>query len=253
MLISQSQKDNEFWSIHENICQKLFCAINGKVKHDTTARALNLLAMRITNSTSSLWVLRCCAEEFFSMDGASILRCIYDATLQALYILQKPHERANDFFDYEWVEKTKGIDWIDSSDTNIASKVRNSPLRPEGEKLCKKEFAHVENNFKGKKGKLRDRWYAGSLRDLAKDLGFESEYEYIHKQLNGAIHSSPLSLKSGPLVEGTHLLTWAIHFNWRVLHKITQYYKISLEDAGLNQDECEVIKEAENSMLSEQI
>lgn len=63
--------------------------------------------------------------------------------------------------------------------------------------------AKLENS----KGKLRDHWYEGNLRDLAKGVGFEDEYVLLQKHLSGVVRSSAYALTGAENAETSHTKT----------------------------------------------
>jgi hypothetical protein len=221
-----TEKDREFWQMSADYATEIIRAIQEHVRTASpTARALELLKNRILAAMNSLWVLRKHAPHAFGFDGMMVLRGIYDAHLQALYILSDPKtsdERATLYLDYQWVEihRLKGM--MDSNDTDLARTLRESPKRVAAEPLQIAEFRRVRANYLNEDGKLLRQWYRGDLRTLAKAPGvdLESEYEIMQRHLSGAVHSSPLSLVTGPVLHGETFLEMGWHMVFRVLGRI---------------------------------
>ncbi len=65
---------------------------------------------------------------------------------------------------------------------------------------------------------------------IAKDVGYESEYKLIQKFLSGAIHSTPLTIKNGPLVHGFFLIDCSWHFAFRILGAYAEYKRVDLDE-----------------------
>lgn len=213
--------------------------------------AIELLLNRIIGSGNSLRVLREHAPHEFTFDGAMILRGIYDTMLQALFILADPQHqetRAVQYLDYFWVEKHKAIHLFDNSDTYLGHRISNSPRRANTEPAIEQEFQKVRQKYEvGKKGKLRDHWYEGSLCDLAKDVGVGSEYDILQKQLSGIVHSSAYALQQTiPTYNELVLLNFAWRFSFRVLGKYAEYAKITLDKC-----EGELVRRSELNIFSD--
>ena len=161
-----------------------------------------------------------------------ILRGIYDAMLQALYILSDPLQRearADDYLDFRWVERKSTIPLFDSSPTCLAQQISKSPRRAGTEPTIDTRYASVCPKFKNAKGQLRDHWYEGRLRDLAKAVNLESEYEILQKQLSGTVHSSADALQDQPAYPEYVLLSLAWTFSFRVLGKFAEYAQVTLD------------------------
>jgi len=228
--------DDEILERQKNIANDIVTKLNSVRKDTVVTRAVELLMKRIVSGGNTLFILgqlsSPCSEHDFALDGASILRGIYDAMLQALYILCDPpecEERARLYLDFYWVEWHEAVRLFDKSPTVLAAKVKNSPKRPQGEPAIQKEFEQVESKFLTKKGGLRQAWYPGTLRNLAKHVGLDTEYELFQRQLSGAVHSSPLSLKDGPIYTGFLLVDLSFRFSFRVLGRFAEYKDVGLE------------------------
>jgi hypothetical protein len=225
-------------AIANSIVEKL----NAVAKPDVVTEAVELLLRRIVDAGNSLDVLRNSAPHDFAFDGAMILRGIYDAMLQALYILNDPakrEQRAYLYLDYYWIERREAIRRIDKNPTFLAKRIKNSPKRPKAEPEIEERFNQVKCHFLKRKGQLRWTWYEGNLRTLAQEVGFETEYELLQKQLSGAVLSWPMDLKDGPIFSGFLLLDLAWRFSFRVLGKFAEF-----KGAILSKDEQEMVRDS---------
>ena len=91
-------------------------------------------------------------------DCAAILRCMYDAFIQAAYVATKPDVLGRLYLDYEHVERFLAPTKIVGQDNRMARDVANSPMRKAGEKRNRKEFERVKSAYLTKKGKVRTHW-----------------------------------------------------------------------------------------------
>lgn len=206
---------------------------NAVQKPGPVTDAVELLLRRLVHAGNSLRVLYDRARDDFPFDGAMILRGIYDTMLQSLYILADPsrrESRARLYLDFYWVERHTEIELFDQNPTVLARKLKTSAKRAQAEPEIDTEFQRVRSTFLNSRGKLRRAWYAGSLRELAKEVGFESEYEILQRQLSGAVHSSPLALKDGPRYPARFVLRLAWHFSYRVLGRFADFKGVSLDE-----------------------
>jgi hypothetical protein len=207
--------------------------LNSARRDGPVTSAVELLLRRIVGAGNSLHVLRKHSPHDFAFDGAMILRGMYDAMLQALFILSDPEQResrAGNYLDFRWVEKKDAIQVFDNSPTCFGQRISQSPRRVGAEPAIDREYARVCPKFKNAKGKDRDRWYKGSLRDLAKATDLESEYEILQKQLSGTVHSSAYALQEKSAYEGYVLMNLAWKFSFRVLGKFAEYAQVALDE-----------------------
>lgn len=224
--------DDEFLAFHASTYDNLVKKLNDARQESSVTRAIELLLGRLVCAGKSLHVLRKHAPHNSAFDGAMILRGMYDTMLQALYILSDPAQqelRATQYLDYYWVEKHKMIDVFDQSQTNGGQRVSRSTRRASAEPDIQREFKRVRSAFEYEKGKLRNHWYEGKLNKLAKDVGFLSEYEILHKQLSAAVHSSSYALREPLFYENYPMMMFAWKFIFRVLGKFADYNGIALE------------------------
>lgn len=187
------------------LIRRHFPSILGKLREsrrvDNVNSALGLLTHRLIQSMDCILLLR---KSFgaakASVDVETILRSMYDASLQAEYIASNRGSapvKAQDYMDFTYVERHEAVKCLDRYHNAFASSVANSPRRSAGEPVLNKEFARVESRFRSAKGKLRDKWHDQSLRSFSKNQKREEEYDFIIKSLHGSTHSSFAALKSG--------------------------------------------------------
>jgi hypothetical protein len=190
----------------------------GEVTH-TVAHLLN----RITRSIESLTLLFRRNGNDAELDGASILRTIYDAHLQILYILQDPESRAKlyaDFFNVEW---HKFREMIDRRPEGLLKLVAQSPNRAKTEPANDANFRRVEAAYRRPDGSYRQNWYVGTPRDVARKVGYEGEFLVLSRLLNPIVHSSAFGLFSPTQMNGDGMVSLAWDLLFRCIGKTLEY------------------------------
>ena len=227
--------ENELSAIYANSHNGLIKKLLDVRRENPVTTAIELLLGRLVCAGQSIAVLRKDALHNSAFDRAMILRGMYDTMLQALYILSDPAQqesRATQYLDFYWVEKHKTLAVFDQSPTYTGQRISRSTMRENAEPAIKKEFERVRNKFQNKNGKLSNNWYESDLRVLAKDenIGLESEYEILQKQLSAAVHSSAFALREPAFFsESIPMVMFAWKFIFRVLGKFADYNRISLD------------------------
>lgn len=229
-----SDEDRFFWQQSADYATEIGRAISEHVRRGTpTTKVLELLKKRIEGALNSLWVLHKHAPHEFGFDGMMVLRGVYDAHLQALYILAKPEEsdaRATLYLDFRWVERQRMKEMLEKNPTLFARTLLQSPKRAAVEPAIDAEFQRVRPSFLGPKGE-RTNWYPGDLSALARaeGVGLESEYRILQRQLSSAVHSSAWSLLAPPWVTGQQILLMAWRLVYRVLGRIAAHHGVPLQ------------------------
>ena len=239
--------DHQILECQREIANGIVTKLNGVKRPGPVARAIEMITRRVVASGNSLAALRNGSPHDFSFDAASILRTTYDVMLQGLYIIVDPskrEKRSQLYLDFMDVERMRRIELIHDSPTRLANRLRESSKAATGEPAIKKRFEEVKGKFTGGNGGVRRDWYPGTLRDLARASGLEAEYEVIQKWLSGVVHSSPLTLKEGPLVDGLLVLNWHWRFAFRILGAYAKYKEIDL-----HQTEKDLIALARKNVL----
>ncbi len=257
--------DKEFWELTMMASKKATDALSSLAstrRASMTEKAVVHLHKRVMQGLQSLGTLRFQSGPQQD-DGEIPLRAIYDASLQAAYILCAPkfrEVRAERYLDYAWVEMDRLRSWADTSNSALARGARVSPVRKHGEPELDRHLKRLGNRYRTKNGHWYDAWYkgkavpgerqVGSLRDVAREVGVEEEYDFLQRNLSAAVHSSFSSLARQPLIDESHLLTWAWHFAFRVLALLLKYYDLDAKKAGLSDKEYEVIQSSRTSFLA---
>lgn len=229
--------DDQILDFQANTANGIVARLNKARQNGPVTEAIELLLGRIVGAGNSLLVLRDKSPHNFIFDGAMVLRGVYDAMLQALYILKDAsarNERARLYLDYFWVEKKSTLELLDRNPTQFAKRISQSPRRTNAEPAIESEYQRVLPQFQNKKGKPRDHWYEGNLRDLARSVGLEPEYEILQRQLSGVVHSSSYALREGMPMGDFLLLDLVWRFSFRVLGQFAEYAGIALDKVELD-------------------
>jgi hypothetical protein len=219
-----------------DMANEIVAKLNACQRPGAVTRAIELLLTRIVAGGNSLAVLRQSNAHPYIFDEAMIVRGIYDAMLQALYILDDVatlDERAELYLDWYWIEKKYEIERYDNNPTFLAQRMSKSPRRPTAEPCFEKKYREAFPKYATKKrDKTRQHWYSGSLRDLAKAIrpSLESEYELLQAYLSGPTHSSVYALTEPPVFDKDLLADFAWRFSYRVLGKFAHYKGITLTE-----------------------
>ncbi|MEQ1893762.1 MAG: DUF5677 domain-containing protein [Planctomycetota bacterium] len=226
--------DRWFWRKNVAIAKEIGRAIQQHVMAYTpTTRALEPLQKRMSGTLDTLTALHRFAKNDWCADGRTLLRTMYDAHLQALYILHdaaRADERAQLFLDFRRIEQRAMQKIIERNPTRLAKKLMQSPKRLEGEAEREANYRKLRPKFLTKDGKKeRGDWYPGTLRDLARQVVLESEYEILQKDLSASVHSTPSALLAGSTIsEPEHLLLLGWKLMFRVLGRIAAHHGVSL-------------------------
>lgn len=132
--------EDQLLEIQATAANAIVRRLNAARREGPVTVAIELLLGRIVGAGNSLRVLREHSPHDFVFDGAMILRGIYDAMLQALFILidaSRREDRARQYLDYRWVEKQNAIHLFDRSPTYVGRRVSESPRRA-GRDRCKR-------------------------------------------------------------------------------------------------------------------
>ncbi|MCG3130869.1 MAG: hypothetical protein FLDDKLPJ_01643 [Phycisphaerae bacterium] len=142
------------------------------------------------------------SRQVIANPAAILSRSMYDAYLQASYILQdslQSEARAVAYLEFIHVEKYNYVSTAIMGSSQLAKVIACSPRRATAEPQIQQEYKRVVGNYRNAKGKPRKHWYAqNDLRTLAKDIGLEEEYVWHFTMSNSAVHAGPLATATGP-------------------------------------------------------
>ena len=178
--------------VNDTICDVCAKAEGGTAMSN---RALLALFKRIAGSWESLCILATTSQDLDTRanDCAAILRCMYDAYLQAAYIATDPEVLGKLYIEFEPIERRKQANAVVRQDNKLAQTIATSPMRPAGEKRNQEEYEQVKGNYSKSKGPgTRLHWYPqANLGKLAEQIEKGANYEWFIARYNSAIHSGP--------------------------------------------------------------
>jgi hypothetical protein len=211
----------------------MLALLQNKGFNDQVNKVVRMLIARLRKSFGSLVALRragCFVEG--NHDPATILRAMYDASLQVEYILHnssKATALAQDFIDFQEIERHENIKALDRYQNEFVRKIASNPLRAINEAAFQAKFKKIESKFRNKKGtKYRDKWHGKNLRDLCKTKTREEEFDFMIVNLHGATHSSPQTLFSGSAVAPSIILLLAGKLVLRAIAAALDYNKVQV-------------------------
>ena len=212
---------------------------------DVVARALLFFLLRVSNTWRSMRTLdkNTTDDEGPMVDAGALLRVMFDAYLQAEYIASDEKvavERANDYLDFEHVEKYKRAQRVTSYDNPFAQALKASPHRPTGEVRLQQEYNRVKARYLVEKRqpdgtiqrgpRMRRNWYSGTLADIARSLGKSDEYDILLATFHGCVHSSAWAVRRGPVISREHILDWASTIAARIARLSVEHNRIVLDE-----------------------
>jgi hypothetical protein len=259
---SMSQADADHEAIDQaffGILSRVITAIYSEPGRDRLSQALLFLLVRTANSWRSIRTLRLHSsdQQTYTVDAAILLRCIFDAYLQANLIYQDPAKReelAELYLDFAHVDRFNAKNKTLRHTNRLSRGLKAGPHRPEGELRLQREYDRVKARYykkeRWKDGTtklgpgVRDKWYEGNLPKLAETAGKQAEYDTFITQFSGCVHSSAYSVEVGPLLNGEHISLLASGFTARVVRMNIQHNGLAL-----SAEDLEIIDEMTKSLL----
>lgn len=228
------------------IVRSVIVRVHDRKNQDNVSRALFYLLVRVANTWMSVRTLRKHSpdDKVFMVDAGVLLRCMFDAYLQADCILRDSstcEETATLYLDFEHVEKFKNSQRILRHDNALTKRLRVSPIKAKGEKRLQEEFDRVKDQYLVEKRqsdgsvrrgpRTRNKWYEGTLHQLAEAAGKLQEYDTFVTPFSGCVHSSAFAVGTGPQVAASNVLVLASTVAARVLIMNIRYNELEIDKA----------------------
>jgi hypothetical protein len=221
------------------VLQRVIATIHLQPNKDETSRAIFALLVRGAHGWQSIRTLwRHSPDEVtLTIDAAVILRCIFDAYLQAAYIVHDPDKAAHLarlYIDYQHVERYRAEGRTVKHDNALSRSLAKSAHRVEGRKRIQEQYDRVKGDYElsakqpSDKPRMQDKWYRDDLGGLARKAGHLAEYETIFTQLNSCTHSGYLACSGGPMMSGEIIAVWASSIAARLVLLNTKQNQIEL-------------------------
>lgn len=126
-----------------------------------------------------------------------LARDLFELSLQFEFLMRDPNppQRARQYREFEHVTRYQLFETsIKNPGGNLTRGLAMHPLRADAEPLLESEYHRVRPQFRqGDKGKLWNKWYCKTARDLAKDLNRDPEYRFWYARLSAWSHGDPVS------------------------------------------------------------
>lgn len=243
------------------VCEHVLGEAKKQSTENVVAESSHYLYQRILNGVRTLHVLSEHAQHAWGVDGGSIVRTIYDATLQLLWLLHDParrEHRAAMYRDYIHVERFRMLSGIKASGTDFASTLAELDHSSDFDEWVRQRLLSVGTQFLKENRRRqheergdpypydptahRSHWYPDhhTLRDLAKEVGYAGEYEILHHATSASVHSSRWAL--WPLFRHTavneeYALQRGLHFCLRAAGAVAESLGIPLADNQIKKTE----------------
>jgi hypothetical protein len=196
---SQNKVDNYV----EQLLQRVLSGSKKFTDLDIVSRALYFFLVRVANTWLSLHTLLNCSpnQECFMLDAGVLIRWMFDAYLQALFMASDPMkqvERATLYFEFRHVDRYELARRGVKLPGLVGDHLRTSQSKVKGEKLIEEQYDRVKTNFLRPNGIVREKWYAANLGKLADDLQKRAEYDMFLNPSHGCVLSSAFAIERGP-------------------------------------------------------
>jgi hypothetical protein len=235
--------DEEFYRIMQSVTREVV----GRSNADNVASSLWCFLVRVQNTWSSVRLLRngtpVARHNEILVDVGVLLRCMFDASLQAAYILHDPAkqtERASQYLEFQHVERYNTQERVFKHKNMLTDLLRLSRHKAAGQARVKAEFDRVKNQFLKKSNKnstggvlkgeaeTREQWYAGNLGQFAQDAGKRDEYDTFIYGFHGCVHSSSYAVLEGPPLAHELVMPFANALAGRVVAINARYHRLDL-------------------------
>ncbi|WP_286764269.1 DUF5677 domain-containing protein [Rhodopirellula sp. UBA1907] len=218
---------------------------NEKIEDNDIGRALLFFTVRIANTWRSIRTLRnnTADAEGFTVDAGTLLRAMFDAYLQAEYIVHEPNladQLASDYLEFEHVERFKSMTAVMKHENSLSEHLKASPKRTAGEARINTEYDRVKSRYFIRKKRAdgtikvgpatRNTWHENNLAEIARLLGKEDEYDTLLRNFHGCVHSSPFAVRSGPMLAGEHVVDWASTIAARVAKLNVDHHNLRISE-----------------------
>ncbi|MDX2200619.1 MAG: DUF5677 domain-containing protein [Phycisphaerae bacterium] len=154
---------------------------------------VDLVARRIINRADQLIGTAQALEKLHrASDMPLVLRSLFELAIQFEYILKEDEEaRSQLYLDYAHISKWRlSRAWLNYPGT-IGDSLRNSPLRAVGDPALEAKYNLHEHKYLNTKNKVRPKWHAQQISQLAESVNRTAEYDAIYGLYSAWAHGDP--------------------------------------------------------------
>jgi hypothetical protein len=158
-------------------------------QNNTYASLVSFFAGKTCKTHEAIVIL---TERGYGQDAGILLRSLVNLVINAYWIARDPAVRLERYMDYDWILRSQAADIGRRGD----ALARLTP-----EMRCQLAALDAEIEKKAREAKEKhhyDRrgWSGISIRDMAKDVGFQNYYDYAYRLLSNLEHSNSRSTTS---------------------------------------------------------
>ena len=159
-----------------------------------------------------------------------LARVLFEVAAQFEYLMRDPGPRAQRYREFAKVTRYFQMRaWTDEPAGEISRDLRSEEHKGDRERDTR-EFEGVRGNFLRPDGKrVWDKWYCMTLRDLAREIGWEAEYRRWYGRFSTWAHGDPFSTQSVTSMEPRQALLQCSAYYARMLLCVAD--KMILSDA----------------------
>jgi len=243
-----ARADDRLDAEFRRILQTVITAAHANLGSSKASHALLGLLIRCAHGWQSIRTLRVHSPDAdtFTIDAAVILRCIFDAYLQAHLMFRdsaKREELGTLYLEFAHIDRFKAESKTMRHDNELTKRLKQSPHRAAGTKRLQQEYDRVKANYYVEKRRsdgtvkagpdVRDKWYKGGLHDLAVAAGKVDEYDTFITPFSGCVHSGAFAVQAGPPLNGESIGLLAAMLVARVMLMNIENSQLPISDVDM--------------------
>jgi Family of unknown function (DUF5677) len=198
---------------------------------------LRLIQRRMLDGLNSLTILAdrdVNDSHDHTRDSGCICRAMYDLHIQFLFLLTDFPKYKVLYANYGFIVAYEMITTMEQHSPDMAARATGGdPTWPTRRANIVKRYEEAKSAYEymDRNGDIhvRRHWYKGQLDKIAQDIGRESEYRVVQKQLSGVIHSDVASLFLSTVMP-LESLYLGCAITMRVVGGIARYLKMDFND-----------------------
>lgn len=228
----QFHDDVAFWNASVKFTSEFVVKLNASPKIDAASRVLRYFLDRATETGKIFLTLAAHhGGHAYTNDALTLLRTMYDVSLQAMWLtndLSNTATLAEDYLAFAEIERHTLLEKLASSETEFAKQIMKSPRRSAAEADIENAFRKAAARFQGKKAGFPANWYRCNLRQIAQNLNLVEEYDFMVAQFSKAVHATPSNMRDGPGMPQKDVISRAWEFLLRVMDANARHHRLEL-------------------------